>query len=202
VTPAEELTRAAARCERTIQDRHQGDTPDDRRARALLGAARDQVRAAARAVAADPSLTDERNHATGVLRPVDLLAELTRHLIPLVRHAPSAAGWDEADAVAARVRELADVVAHDVPRPDHATPTGATAIHSARLAAAYDRVATAARDVASAVPAPVLGHSDPRAARLLALAEELSGLAAGLEADYDQVLEASERLMRRPSQTR
>ncbi|CUU60775.1 hypothetical protein Ga0074812_14721 [Parafrankia irregularis] len=118
----------------------------------------------------DPTLADERRTSTGRLRLVDLVAELSRQIPPLVRHAlstrnldrwPTGDRWAELEILATRGAELAARAFAEVPRRDHATVTGSQAISLLRLAANRDRLQAAAAAIRDAVAPAVLRLPHP-----------------------------------------
>jgi hypothetical protein len=96
----------------------------------------------------------------------------------------------EAEALFARLVELARQIRAEVPRADHATAEGARAISRARLAAQHANVAGAVELLRLALAdARPTGHPDPDLAVLAGIADRLDAHANVLAAEHKAEVE-------------
>lgn len=144
------------------------------------------------ALDADPTLNTEPS-CSSRLRDLDLFFELLRQLETLIPRAvhedntnTDGPWWQEAEKIYIRAKELAEHIATNTPRTDHATEQGSHDISEERLAARCDDFQRAVALIRSAVaPALKVAYVSPRANTLLALADEVEQHAAALR---DRVL--------------
>ncbi len=144
------------------------------------------------ALDADPTLNTEPS-CSSRLRGPDLFFELLRQLETLIPRAvreddtnTEGRWWQEAEKIYIRATDLAEQIATNIPRADHATEQGSHDISEERLAARCDDFQCAVDLIRSAVaPALRVAHVSPRANTLLALADEVEQHAAALR---DRVL--------------
>ncbi|HET6706607.1 site-specific integrase, partial [Amycolatopsis sp.] len=128
-------------------------------------------------------------------RAVDVVVEMTRQLIPLLRQATAPEGpgrggdprflaerREEVAALAARALQLADGAARLVPRTDAGTEAGAREISRRRLAGQAPNLREAAELLAAAADAALaVEHPDPAAISLAAMAVQIRAHHAELD---------------------
>lgn len=139
------------------------------------------------ALAADPTLSTEPSTSSR-LRGLDLFFELLLQLETLIPRAvredntnTEGLWWQEAEKIYIRATDLAEQIATNTPRTDHATEPGSHDISEERLAARCDDLQRAVDLIRNAVaPALRVAHPSPRTGALLALADELQQHAAAL----------------------
>ncbi|MEU7900348.1 hypothetical protein AB0B45_46885 [Nonomuraea sp. NPDC049152] len=125
------------------------------RASRLLAIAAGYLREAAAVYDIDPTLVGD---PTGRERDLDLIADLGRQFVALVRQAcrpehprwPVVDRWAEADALAGCLPVLVEQ-ARAVARPDHDTTEGSAEISQRRLAAVHGQVWAAGEQLEAAV---------------------------------------------------
>lgn len=195
--PAACLLRQAERMEQLADERGE-------RAAELLRPAAAALRKGADLYRVDPTLEGD---PAGRERPLDLLAELGRQLLPLVRNAgngrdhprwPTWLRWEEAEALAARfpvVLGWARMRAY----LDHASPERCRELSALWLANEHQALAKAARILRSATERALsLPHPAPAAVELALMATALEEHAATQARRRDEDLEHLDRMHAEP----
>lgn len=179
------LTQWAERCD----DLAAAATHEADRAGTLLAALAAACRRTAEVFALDPTLESDPPE-TGVLRSVDLVVELTRCALSLLKRlsqppsnrwerdeAQRTRWWEEAEAITERATQYAEV-AQLAACADHATAAGSRAISTSRLHAVASDVAAAAVELRAALRAAAnLPHRPPAVDELLHLADRVEAIA-------------------------
>jgi integrase len=183
-----QLRDVAAACEQTAAgDRFIGDREVLVWARGRLAEATVACRELAAALGTDSTLATEPADSSR-FRAADVVVEIARQLQPLLRQATVPAGSggrdaepgrlaerrDEADALTARLRQLAADAARLIPRADARTETGAREISRHRLAGHSAALREAAALLQAATQdALALAHPDPAAVSLAEMAVQI-----------------------------